>query len=54
MATPHVAGVAAVYLSTHAGSSPSTIRNALVNNATSGVISNVGSGSPNRLLFTNY
>ncbi len=54
MASPHVAGVAAVYLSTHAGSSPSTIRNALVNNATTGLITNVGTGSPNRLLFTNY
>jgi subtilisin family serine protease len=53
MATPHVAGVAAVYISRFGGS-PSTVRNALVGNATSGVISNVGSGSPNRLLFTNY
>jgi subtilisin family serine protease len=53
MATPHVAGVAAVYISRFGGS-PSTVRNALVNNATTGVITNVGSGSPNRLLFTNY
>jgi len=54
MATPHVTGVAALYLQTHAGDSPATVRNALVNNATNGVISNVGSGSPNKLLFTNY
>ena len=53
MATPHVAGVAAVYISRFGGS-PSTVRDALVNNATTGVITNVGAGSPNRLLFTNY
>ena len=54
MATPHVAGVAALYLSKFGNQSAATVRNALVNNATTGVISNVGSGSPNRLLFTNY
>ena len=53
MASPHVAGVAAVYISRFGGS-PSTVRNALVSNATSGVLTSVGSGSPNRLLFTNY
>lgn len=52
MATPHVAGVAALYLATHTTASPATVRNALVNNATANVISNVGSGSPNRLLFS--
>lgn len=54
MATPHVAGVAALYLQTHASASPSTVRNALVNNATSGVVKSAGTGSPNRLLFSNY
>jgi subtilisin family serine protease len=51
MASPHVAGAAALYLSLHAGSSPTTIRNALVNGASVNKISNVGAGSPNRLLF---
>ncbi|HEY9283118.1 MAG TPA: S8 family peptidase [Pyrinomonadaceae bacterium] len=51
MASPHVAGAAALYLQA-TGSSPATIRNALVNNATSGVISGAGTGSPNRLLYT--
>jgi subtilisin family serine protease len=51
MASPHVAGAAALYLSLHPGSSPGTIRNALVNGATLNHITNVGSGSPNRLLF---
>jgi subtilisin family serine protease len=54
MATPHVAGVAALYLQGNPGASPATVRNALVANATSGVITNVGSGTPNLLLFTNY
>jgi hypothetical protein len=47
-----VAGVAALYLATHTSASPATVRNALVNNATLNVISNVGSGSPNRLLYS--
>ena len=54
MATPHVAGVAALYLQSNPGASTSTVRNALVNNATTGKVTNAGSGSPNRLLFTNY
>jgi subtilisin family serine protease len=52
MATPHVAGVAALYLHQFGNQSPSAVRNGLVNNATSGVISNVGSGSPNLLLHS--
>lgn len=50
MATPHVAGAAAVYLTSHPGASPATVRAALVNGATTGVLSNIGTGSPNRLL----
>jgi subtilisin family serine protease len=52
MATPHVTGATALYLQSHPGSSPATIRNALVNNSTTGHITNVGAGSPNRLLYT--
>jgi subtilisin family serine protease len=52
MASPHVAGAAALYKQANPSASPATIRNALVNNATTNVISNVGSGSPNRLLYT--
>jgi hypothetical protein len=52
MATPHVAGVAALYLQGNASASPSTVRNAIVNSGTSGVISGVGTGSPNRLLYS--
>jgi serine protease len=52
MASPHVAGAAALYLATHPTASPATVRNALVNGATANVLSGVGSGSPNRLLYT--
>ena len=54
MATPHVAGVAALYLQTHRTASPATVRSALVGNSTSGVVTNPGQESPNRLLFSNY
>ncbi|MFJ5728361.1 S8 family peptidase [Streptomyces paradoxus] len=50
MAAPHVAGAAAVYLTSHPGAGPATVHSALVNGATTGVLSNVGTGSPNRLL----
>ncbi|MCH1868933.1 S8 family peptidase [Nocardioides sp. CFH 31398] len=53
MASPHVAGVAAQYLQVNRGASPSTVTNAILGNATSGVVSGTN-GSPNRLLFTNY
>lgn len=52
MATPHVAGVAALYLETNPSASPSTVRNALVNNGTLNHVSNAGSGSPNVLLYS--
>jgi subtilisin family serine protease len=52
MASPHVAGVAALYKQANPSASAATIRNALVNNATTNVISNAGSGSPNRLLYS--
>ena len=50
MATPHIAGAAAIYLTSHPAASPATVRNALVNGATTGVLRNIGTGSPNRLL----
>jgi subtilisin family serine protease len=52
MASPHVAGVAALYLQESPSASPSTVRNAIVNSATSGVLTSIGSGSPNRLLYS--
>ncbi len=52
MASPHVAGAAALYLQANPGSSPSTIRNGIVNASTTNRLSSIGSGSPNRLLYT--
>ncbi|MDI2129849.1 S8 family peptidase [Yinghuangia seranimata] len=50
MASPHVAGAAAVYLSTHPSASPASVSSALVAAATTGKVKSPGSGSPNRLL----
>lgn len=52
MASPHVAGAAAKYLQGSPSASPATVRNALVNAATTNVVSGAGTGSPNRLLYT--
>lgn len=54
MATPHVAGVAALYKQANPGATPQQVRDALVANATSGVVTSAGTGSPNKLLYTNY
>lgn len=54
MSSPHVAGVAALYLQSNRSASPAAVRAALVDNATVGVIARPGEASPNRLLFTNY
>jgi serine protease len=52
MATPHVAGAAALYLANDPGASPSTVHAALVNNASVNKLTSIGTGSPNRLLYT--
>ena len=51
MATPHVAGAAALYLQSNPSASPATVSNALISSATTGKVTNPGSGSPNRLLY---
>ncbi|MET9549062.1 S8 family peptidase [Streptomyces sp. NPDC006627] len=50
MATPHVAGAAAVYLAGHTSATPAQVASALVNGSTPSVVTNPGTGSPNRLL----
>ena len=52
MASPHVAGVAALYKQANPGASATTVRNAIVNGATTNVVTNAGTGSPNRLLYS--
>ena len=54
MAAPHVAGAAALYLQINPGASPNDVAAALVDNATSDVVGNAGSGSANRLLYTAF
>ncbi|GAA0651755.1 serine protease [Streptomyces thermocarboxydovorans] len=51
MASPHVAGAAALYLADNPSASPSQVSTALTSAATTGVVGNPGSGSPNRLLY---
>lgn len=53
MATPHTAGVAALYLQTNPGASPQTVRSALYNNTTKGIVTSSRTAN-NHLLFTNY
>jgi subtilisin family serine protease len=52
MASPHVAGVAALYKQFSPGASASTTRNAIVNGSTTNHVTNAGTGSPNRLLYS--
>lgn len=51
MASPHVAGAAAIYLADNPGSSPAQVSAGLVAASTPGVVTNPGTGSPNRLLY---
>ncbi|NLU77993.1 S8 family serine peptidase [Micromonospora sp. HNM0581] len=51
MASPHVAGAAALVLSANPSWTPQQVRDHLVGNSTPNVISNVGTGTPNRLLY---
>ncbi|HET7462350.1 MAG TPA: S8 family serine peptidase [Longimicrobium sp.] len=52
MASPHVAGVAALYLQANTAATPATVASAIINNATLGKVTNAGTGSPNRLLYS--
>lgn len=52
MASPHVAGAAALYLAAFPSSSPATVRTALYNKSTLNKVTNPGAGSANRLLYT--
>jgi serine protease len=52
MAAPHVAGVAALYLQGNPAHSPAAVDAAIKGSATAGRLTSIGTGSPNRLLFS--
>jgi hypothetical protein len=51
MATPHVVGVAALILSLNPSFTPAQVKSKMLADATNGVVTNPGTGSPNKLLF---
>ncbi|MEU8068604.1 MULTISPECIES: S8 family peptidase [unclassified Micromonospora] len=51
MASPHVAGAAALVLSANTSYTPAQVASYLTSNATTGKVTSPGTGSPNRLLF---
>jgi subtilisin family serine protease len=54
MATPHVAGAAALYLQANPAATPSQVRAALTSNATANAISALKAGTPNLLLYSGF
>lgn len=52
MASPHVAGAAALYLAEYPWALPAQVRQALLTTGTTGVVINPGVGSPNLLLYS--
>ncbi|HRW05099.1 MAG TPA: S8 family serine peptidase [Caldilineaceae bacterium] len=54
MASPHVAGAIALYLEQNPTANPATVFTALLDNAGFNKLSNIGTGSPNLLLYTGF
>jgi len=52
MASPHVAGVAALYLSANPNATPAQVETAIESEATTDKVTSAGSGSPNLLLYS--
>ncbi|WET82426.1 S8 family serine peptidase [Amycolatopsis sp. QT-25] len=51
MASPHVAGAAALYLAANPGATPQQVGDALVRSASPDLITNPGTDSPNKVLY---
>jgi subtilisin family serine protease len=51
MASPHVAGTAALYLQSNPTATPATVGNVILSSATPNRLSALGTGSPNLLLY---
>jgi len=54
MASPHTAGVVALFLQNAPGSTPAQVRNALAAVLTKNLVGSAGKNSPNALLFTSF
>ncbi|MBS1819489.1 MAG: S8 family serine peptidase [Acidobacteria bacterium] len=54
MASPHVAGVVALYLAKQGNTSPANVRTALISGAVSGTVVAPGAGSPNLLANSEF
>jgi subtilisin family serine protease len=52
MASPHVAGTAALCVQRHPGQDPAAVKRCVLDNASRDKLSAIGSGSPNRLVYT--
>lgn len=52
MATPHVTGVAALFLETNPTATPAQVAAAIINSSTPNKVTGAGTGSPNRLLYS--
>ena len=52
MASPHVAGVAALYLSTNPSATPATVTSALLNASTRGIVTSPGTATQNLLIYS--
>ncbi len=54
MATPHVAGAAALYLAANPSAAPAQVAQALTGGAALNKVTSPGTGSPNRLLYVGF
>ena len=54
MASPHVAGVAALFLETSPNATPAAVTAALTSNASTGIVTGAGTGSPDRMLYSGF
>jgi subtilisin family serine protease len=52
MASPHVAGVAALYLQGNTTATGATVANAIITTSTANKVTSAGTGSPNRLVYS--
>ena len=52
MASPHVAGIAALYLQGNTTATAATVANAIITTSTPNKVTSAGTGSPNRLVYS--